>query len=62
MPVEIIVGSAHTIRKVPEKSPTRSSINILPRCSKQTASEQKRILRKMVTFLVKYLPKINHNK
>lgn len=57
VPVEIVVGSARTIRKMPEKSPTRSSINILPRCSKQTASEQKRILRKLVKCLKKYFSK-----
>ncbi|KAJ8954144.1 hypothetical protein NQ318_005738 [Aromia moschata] len=46
VPVEIVVGNAKTTRKV-TKCPTRSTINVLPRCSKLVADEQKRILRKI---------------
>lgn len=48
VPVEIVVGSARTVRKQPQKSTTRSSVNVLPRCSKLVASEQKKKLRKLV--------------
>ncbi|XP_019769617.1 uncharacterized protein LOC109544047 isoform X1 [Dendroctonus ponderosae] len=47
VPVEIVVGNAKTVRKQPQKSTTRSSINVLPRCSKLVASEQKKKLRKL---------------
>ncbi|XP_050312068.1 uncharacterized protein LOC126747451 [Anthonomus grandis grandis] len=48
VPVEIVVGNMRTHKKpVMDKSPTRSSINTLPRCSKLVASEQKRKLRKL---------------
>ncbi|KAL1502116.1 hypothetical protein ABEB36_007308 [Hypothenemus hampei] len=48
VPVEIVVASAKKIIRLPvEKSPTKSSINVLPRCSKQTANEEKKQLRKL---------------
>lgn len=50
VPVEIIVGNAKTRRK-PKKTPTKSSIVVLPRCSKLIAAEEKRLLRGIVNHM-----------
>lgn len=49
-PVEIIVGNQKTTLKS-KKVPTRSEINVLPRCSKSIAIEEKRMMRKIVSCI-----------
>ncbi|KAG5865295.1 hypothetical protein JTB14_003959 [Gonioctena quinquepunctata] len=46
VPVEIVVGNVSTTRKL-RKTPVRSGISILPRCSKLICDEEKKLLRKM---------------
>nr|CAH7728598.1 unnamed protein product [Callosobruchus chinensis] len=46
VPVEIVVGNVRTINKC-RRAKTRSSINVLPRCSKLHADEEKKALRKI---------------
>ncbi|XP_030747483.1 uncharacterized protein LOC115875982 isoform X2 [Sitophilus oryzae] len=47
VPAEIVVRCGKMVKRPLEKTPTRSSVNTLPRCSKQTVSEQKKKLRKL---------------
>ncbi|XP_076256073.1 uncharacterized protein LOC143193632 [Rhynchophorus ferrugineus] len=47
VPVEIVINTGKKNRILVERTPTKSSINTLPRCSKLTASEQQKKLRKL---------------
>nr|CAI5839711.1 unnamed protein product [Callosobruchus analis] len=46
VPVEIVVGNVRTINKC-KRAKTRSSISVLPRCSKLHADEEKKALRRI---------------
>lgn len=49
-PVEIVIGNEST--RKPKKVTTKCEINVLPRCSKLVANKNKRMLRKIVSYLL----------
>lgn len=52
-PVEIVVGGEKTSKKS-KRVPTKSEVNLPPRCSKSAVDQEKRTLRKIVSSFLRY--------